>query len=432
MSRFSSIRARVTSIFVLTVACLAGGVTWLLVFGGERVADVEDFRMLHQVAREARDLLPHPDWQNRIGDLAATQTNRERGIAILVFDRDRVLWHTRGSVPDYRKPNDPTWRVAYARGRPNFVLVGRPTAGFLADRARIRTELILISVVVVIAVAGGSWLLVGRTLRPIREVARQAADASTDNLSVKLIAPSNDTEVVVLVDTLNGLLGRISDTVAAKGRFYSAASHELRTPLQALSGHLETALGQERSQEQYEAVIQEALRQTTRLTSLSQGLLLLHQLEAGTSRDVQDVDIGEVIRRVSDDLTPLLEARRLTLSIEIESTARVKSNPAHDEILIRNLLENAAKYATEAGAIQIRFFRNAVLEVFNECAPIPNWDSEKLFEPLYRLDSSRNAKTGGNGLGLAICRAVCQANGWTISLSQTSNGVRATVNLATR
>jgi two-component system, OmpR family, sensor kinase len=67
----------------------------------------------------------------------------------------------------------------------------------------------------------------------------------------------------------------------------------------------------------------------------------------------------------------------------------------------------------------------ARLEVFNECPPMPGWNPEKPFEPFYRPDTARNARTGGNGLGLAICRAIATANGWTVALRQEPGGVRA-------
>jgi signal transduction histidine kinase len=63
--------------------------------------------------------------------------------------------------------------------------------------------------------------------------------------------------------------------------------------------------------------------------------------------------------------------------------------------------------------------------VFNECPTIPGWNPQKLFEPFYRPDAARNARTGGNGLGLAICRAIASANGWTVELRQEPRGVHA-------
>jgi two-component system osmolarity sensor histidine kinase EnvZ len=68
-----------------------------------------------------------------------------------------------------------------------------------------------------------------------------------------------------------------------------------------------------------------------------------------------------------------------------------------------------------------------VLRVFNDCPPVADWDSASLFDPFARLDASRSAATGGNGLGLAICGAIANANRWTVALDHTGEGVLATV-----
>ena len=95
-------------------------------------------------------------------------------------------------------------------------------------------------------------------------------------------------------------------------------------------------------------------------------------------------------------------------------------------MLLRNLLENAVKYAADNGKVRVRCGTNS-FEVFNECAPTSGWDDEKIFEPFFRPDASRNSQTGGNGLGLAISKAICDANGWQLQVHQTDGGVMARV-----
>ena len=229
-------------------------------------------------------------------------------------------------------------------------------------------------------------------------------------------------------ETLNGLLSRLSDAAAMRGRFYAAASHELRTPLQALSGHLELALTRPRSAETYREVIAEAQTQSHRLMSLVRDLLLLNQLDSATRPAAETVDPGAACERALNQMASVITSRGLQVESRWESAAEIVAPPTHLEMLTRNLIENAVKYASENGTVRISFTDNGqTLEVFNSSEPIPNWDSEKLFEPFYRMDASRNAKTGGNGLGLAICKAIADANGWEISIAQVPGGVRAAV-----
>jgi signal transduction histidine kinase len=297
------------------------------------------------------------------------------------------------------------------------------------EQAALKLGLLFLSLFAVAAIAGGAWLLVGQTLSPIRRLAAQAGTASVENLHVRLQPPSRDAEVIDLVDTLNGLLERLDETAAAKGRFYAAASHELRTPLQALSGHLEVALSRERSAQEYETFLQEASRQAGRLTSLMRDLLLLHQLDsARPQRRKEPVDLAEVCDSALAQLAPLIDARGLRLQADLASGVEILATPTHAEILVRNLVENATKYASEGGAVTVclsSITAGVRLEVFNECPPVPEWNPEKLFEPFYRPDAARNTRTGGNGLGLAICRSIATANGWTVTLEQETRGARA-------
>src|SRR5207302_7423918 len=170
-----------------------------------------------------------------------------------------------------RKPAD-DWRLVAGydvgpKSRPMTLVIFQSWREIAQGRAVQKLELLLLSLFAVLGVAGGAWLLVGQTLSPIHRLAVQASAASVEKMQVRLKAPSRDAEVVDLVDTLNGLLSRLAETAAVKGRFYAAASHELRTPLQALSGHLEVALSRGRTAEEYETFLQEASKQAGRLTS---------------------------------------------------------------------------------------------------------------------------------------------------------------------
>jgi signal transduction histidine kinase len=95
-------------------------------------------------------------------------------------------------------------------------------------------------------------------------------------------------------------------------------------------------------------------------------------------------------------------------------------------MLFRNLIENAVKYARPGTEVRIRV-RAAPpsLDVWNEAAGETIPDTTRLFEAFYRPDASRSAETGGNGLGLAICKAIADADGWTLRLDATAAGFHA-------
>ncbi|MCE9560128.1 MAG: HAMP domain-containing protein [Armatimonadetes bacterium] len=276
------------------------------------------------------------------------------------------------------------------------------------------------------AVAVGAWILVGRTLRPLRALSRQASESSTQDLSVRLVSPSSDLEMTELVETINQLLGNVEATATAKARFYLAASHELRTPLQALSGHIETALSQDRPAAEYRSALAEAQRQADRLNTLTHDILLLHHLQSQKLAADESADVAASVKVAITELQPLLEARQLNLSCEIPAELIVSGRQSFSEFAVRNLIENAIRYATANGNVSI-FLDASKLVVYNDCILGSDVDMESFFEPFELSDLARNNPGSGNGLGLAICRAATLANGWKANLSRNATGVVATI-----
>jgi signal transduction histidine kinase len=288
-----------------------------------------------------------------------------------------------------------------------------------------------LSLIVIGAAAVGTWLMAGRVLLPIRQLARQTSNASAQHMTVRLETPSKDAEMTDLVDTLNGLLDRVYQEAELKGRFYAAASHELRTPLQALSGHLELSLSRKRSAEEYEEVVKESYIQARRLISLTQSLLFLHQVDSRTDANQETVNLTDACESALEMTHSQMMKRNLKLEESIQSNIQVLAVPSHAEVLARNLIENASKYATEGGVIGIALKTvdgEVVLEVENDFPDSIKIATQNIFQPFYRDDTSRNSKTGGNGLGLAICRAITVANGWEVEITQDGGKIRAIVN----
>ena len=306
--------------------------------------------------------------------------------------------------------------------------------------------MLLLSAFVTVCASIGAWHLVGRTLAPIEKLAKQTEAISGLHAANELAAPSQDAEIVSLVGTLNGLLTRIRRETASKGRFYAAASHELRTPLQALTGHLELALTRERTKEEYREVVIEANGQAQRLARLVKELLFLNQLENPHRLQLESVDMTEVVERNLSYFENEIALRKLSLKIDLPGEWSLIAPRVHVETLVRNLIENAVKYADFGKEISISQSPLSAVEkafqgdteshtprliVHNSFSEDATWVSDQLFEPFQRLEESRNSATGGNGLGLAICKAIADSNGWKISLQPSGDGVSATLDFCT-
>ena len=442
MPRLSSLRARLTAVVTVLFAAWVGLICAALLAYSHRGADRNaDQRLKVAEAEIAGDLREEAGRSGSAGlsphaviavlESEPPEDRPRLDLPLMVIAQDRIVWRSTSAVPPWPVPHDDDWRIRTVPAGASSVVValnwGRAEEALWEQAG----ALLCLGLLAVAAAALGSWRVVGHTLSPIGLLSRHAQEASVEGLQVRLQAPSQDAEITELVATLNGLLERLSEAATARGRFYAAASHELRTPLQALSGHLEVALSRDRTGEEYRATLREALLQSRRLIRLAQDLLLLNRLGATDADELRElVDLAEVCRRTLGPVQSLVATRQLRLIVEEMAEVALLAPPTHVEVLLRNLVENAVFYARDGGQVRVSLHggqEGPILTIFNECPPVVGWETASLFEPFSRLDKSRRTAPGGHGLGLAICGAVAQTNGWTITLDHKGNGVLATV-----
>ena len=111
--------------------------------------------------------------------------------------------------------------------------------------------------------------------------------------------------------------------------------------------------------------------------------------------------------------------RSLRLNLHMPQEAEILTPPSHIDILVRNLMENAVKYCSVGGLVEVNIDAdgNGVrLEISNDFDQPMTWKPEEFFEPFSRWDPSRNPRTGGTGLGLAICKSIADANEWQLDV----------------
>lgn len=475
-----SMRARMTLLFSLGIALLMVLVGGGLVWNTWREAEHRTRTTLTDTARQIRQELMEPENNIRLSQFVEDRGNAlvETPTLLLVDRQGRVLEKTGNPSPPWpHRPGD-GWRVVTVPWGANTVVVGLPWARTERSLRNQAILLIMLSLAILAFATWGARAVVDHTLSPIDRLCQQASAASGDDVRVRLSPPSEDAEIVRLVDTLNGLLESQWQAAAARARFYAAASHELRTPLQALSGHLELALNRQRSRDEYVRALQEAHTQTQRLVSLVRALLLLNRLDSVHHPQQEPVDLMGVLQASVELYAPLMQKRGVRLQTavhhhvqgsppqgaqsapshrraadsgesarswpshggeaqvdaqplgEVSAHVQVLAVPTHAEMLVRNLVENAAKFTTSGGTVTIQLNvdpESVRLRITNECQRPPDWDENKPPEPFYRSDASRSAGTGGNGLGLAVCQSVARVNGWRLLLRRREGAAEAEV-----
>ena len=330
-----------------------------------------------------------------------------------------------GLVPGYYqvRHGDWDWRI-YLHHDPahgSWVLVG--------DRADVRSELAtriasrslwveLLGMPVLMLLV---WLVVGWGLRPLEQLAHSLRQRDPQQLEpVQLRAAPSELESVL--QSLNGLLGQVTDARERERRFLSYAAHELRTPLAVLHVQAHNALHAPDPADR-EAAICQIDRNVVRATHLSEQLLLLARLEPGLVR-MQRValDLAAFLRQELAELITLSLQRDQELTLQVQSGERfvIHADEQGLHSLVENLVANAIRHTPEGGQIQVVLERQAdgIWLRFQDSGPgIAPELRERVFEHFFRQGAGQGA-----GLGLAIVARVAELHGWQLQLADSPLG----------
>jgi signal transduction histidine kinase len=291
-----------------------------------------------------------------------------------------------------------------------------------AMRAQVLRAGLTLAGLVTMSLAVG-WLIAGRFLRPLHTITATARDISVSNLNRRMTLGRRDDEFAELGETLDDLFGRLEASFESQRRFVANASHELRTPLAAERTLLQVALADpDASAQTLRATCTELLVLGDAQERLIDALLTLACSERGLDR-WEPFDLAELAGKVIADRQA--EAERRGLAVEaILRAAPATGDPDLVESLVANLVENALRYNTSGGLIEIATTitdGRAVVLVGNTGRVIPPGEVDRLFQPFQRLGADRiggagsHDGAGGHGLGLAIVRAIAGAHHATVS-----------------
>ncbi|MFD7281882.1 sensor histidine kinase [Streptomyces sp. NPDC059862] len=260
-------------------------------------------------------------------------------------------------------------------------------------------------------VAGVTWLVTRRALRPVEGIRREMAEiTASEDLSRRVPEPDTHDEVARLAGTTNETLAALETSVERQRRFVADASHELRSPIASLRTQLEVAAAHPELLD-----LDGAVADTVRLQRLAADLLLLARLDAG-ERPISDarVDLAALAREEA--------AGRKNVTVRAGSLEVAGSRGQLGRVLA-NLLDNAQRHARSAVTVVVRREGDrAVLQVADDGDGVPAADRERIFERFVRLDAARSRDEGGAGLGLAIARDVATRHGGTLTVQDAPAG----------
>lgn len=296
----------------------------------------------------------------------------------------------------------------------------------------------------VIAGALLSWVLIGRTLRPLSTLTSAARALSESSLDQRIALTGPRDEVAELADTFDDMLGRLQAAFNAERRFVANASHELRTPLSVIRTEIDVTLADPAATVDDLRRMGEIAREATdRADRLLNSLLFLARTQASGLSVVQDVDLAALVPPALLAVDAERVDRQLAVHVAGER-AVVRGDPALLERVVGNLVENAVRHNVVGGQVAISTGTSGAV---GADGPVPNGDPrtevavgrhgwievtsgggvidpptvELLFEPFRQGERARTGHRG-SGLGLSIVSAVVGAHGGTVSAAPVPEG----------
>jgi signal transduction histidine kinase len=254
-----------------------------------------------------------------------------------------------------------------------------------------------------------SWFAVRAVTRPLGELARAASGLGND-INRAPLAETGPTEVAAAAQEFNLMQARLRASIDARARFLAAVSHDLKTPITRLRLRAEM-LDDTPVREKFAA----DLKEMEDLVNSALGFL------RGESVDepLRPVDVNALVESVVDDF---VEAGA-DLIIETGIDIRLDARPHGLRRCLSNLIDNALKYGVDEVEVAIAANSERVDILIRDRGPgLAHAEIEKVLEPFYRVESSRNRETGGSGLGLAIARQIAHAHGGELTLANRQGG----------
>lgn len=297
------------------------------------------------------------------------------------------------------------------------VYAGAPLAAEQEAVNTVRGAMLTGLPLLLVVVAGVTWLVTRRALRPVEGIRREmAAITASEDLARRVPEPGSRDEIAALARTTNETLTVLEASVERQRRFVADASHELRSPIASLRTQLEVA---EAHPELLD--LPGAVADTVRLQVLAADLLLLARLDAGEKPGSATVELGALVREEVSQRT----GDRIAVSVEVPQGGAFEVNGSRGQLsrVIGNLLDNAQRHAEGSVAVSVAADGRGVrVEVRDDGAGVPEDERERIFERFVRLDDARSRDDGGAGLGLAIARDVASRHAGTLTVGRAAEG----------
>jgi len=227
---------------------------------------------------------------------------------------------------------------------------------------------------------------------------------------------------------MNEMISRIKKSMDYMNQFSISAAHELKTPLTILRGEIELALRSNINNNEYREVLQSNLDETLRLINIVDKLFLVSKTDHSLLRiNKEKIELNSFISTTIDSMSRIALDKGVKLIFNHDEKLFADIDKSLMNQVLYNLLDNAVKFSDKGETVIIQSGKTnsdkMFISITNKGEYIPTELQKKIFERFYRIESSRNRKTGGAGLGLAVVKSIVEMHGGQIEINSREEGL---------
>ncbi|HFU75525.1 MAG TPA: HAMP domain-containing histidine kinase [Arcobacter sp.] len=287
----------------------------------------------------------------------------------------------------------------------------------------------LIPILLIIFIILASKML-NKILLPINNLNDAISDVSITKFTKTIEIPKENDEIKKLIISFNKMIERLHEGVERLDRFNTDVSHELKTPLTVIQGEAELALRKMREPIEYQKTLSIIQGQSKQIQLIVQQLLLLTKYTRDNIKEsFETCLLDSILIATIDKFQGQLHEKNITLDIQKIEPITMHANPVLIESIFSNIIDNAIKYTPNDKKISLWLYQDTQTHfiVKDEGVGIEKHHLSKITERFYRVDSSRNKKINGFGLGLSIVKNSVNMHNGSINLDSSSMGTRVEI-----
>ncbi len=309
--------------------------------------------------------------------------------------------------------------IRLGNGETYSMVLGMPTQFIQRDVWRLTRVLLGIGAVLCLVAPLGGFLLARKATEPVREIIQTTRRLEPSNLQQRLQIRGTNDELDQISQEINSFLDQNAKYLQSHRDFIANAAHELRSPLTAIQTSVEVSLERERSAAEYRDELETVSEQCEQLRYLVNQLLELAESDAQQHHSkFAEFDLSASITKSLEFFSAIAEEASIRIDANLGSRIFLHGNEMKIRQVVNNLLDNALKFTSGGGLIQLDLRRSrdsVVLTVADTGCGIPEADLPRIFERFYQANPARtHASRSGSGLGLSICQSIIDRHGGKI------------------